>query len=61
MKKIIPIMLLLLVFVGCTKDNCYVVLDSNNHELCAKCFHTIAERTAWMLADTAKSPQDQCK
>ena len=61
MKKIIAIGLLLSALGSCTKDKCYIVLDSNHQELCAKCFHTVDERSAWIKANETKTPQEQCQ
>ena len=61
MKKFTVITSLLLLLAGCTKNKCLIVLDANHNELCAKCFHTIDERTVWMQANASKTPEEQCK
>jgi len=61
MKKIILIAFLISTLTGCVKNKCYIVLGAGNQELCAKCFHTIDERTVWIQANQSKTPEQQCQ
>ncbi len=61
MKKVMAIALLAMTLGSCVKNKCYIVLDSAHQELCAKCFHNIDERTAWIKANETKTPEQQCQ
>lgn len=61
MKKLISVVFLVATLTGCVKNKCYVVLGSDNQELCAKCFHTTDERSVWVQANTSKTPEERCK
>lgn len=61
MKKVIGFSLLLLAMSGCTKDKCYIILNSAHQELCSKCFHTTDERSTWMKANEGKTPEQLCQ
>jgi len=61
MKKILAIALLIATLQSCTKDKCYIILDASHKEICSKCFHTVDERTVFIEANKAKTPEEQCK